>query len=112
MAWGRVFFVARSRTFLSPSVTPPQRGVCLSVPAWSPFLGDDRAHADRLRTRRLPARLADAVGPLFAGYASDRSGDRRRLRLIRASDRLPVGRQSLWPQPFDFGATSPIFARR
>ena len=66
--------VARSCTLLSRAVTPPQRGGCLSVPTWSPFLGDDRAHADRLRTRRLPARLADAVGPLFAGSASGRSG--------------------------------------
>ena len=60
----------------------------------------DRAHADRLRARRLPAGLADAVGPLFAGSASGRPGDRRGIRRIRASDRLSAGRQSLWPQPF------------
>ena len=55
-------FVARSRTFLSHSVTSPQRGSCLSAPTRNPLAGTDRAHADRLRARRLPARLADAVG--------------------------------------------------
>ncbi len=60
----------------------------------------DRAHADRLRARRLSAGLADAVGSLFAGSASGRPGDRRGLRRIRAADRLSAGRQSLWPQPF------------
>ena len=69
--------VARSRTFLSHAVTPPQRGGCLSVPTRSPLAGTDRAHADRLRARRLPARLADAVGLLVAGSASGRPGDRR-----------------------------------
>ena len=67
---------ARSRAFLSHSVTPPQRGGCLSVPTRSPLAGTDRAHADRLRARRLPARLADAVGLLLAGSASGRLGDR------------------------------------
>src|ERR1017187_2321558 len=67
-------FVAGSRTFLWHSVTPPQRGVCLSVPARGPLPGADRAHADRLRARRLPAGLADAVGSLFAGSAR---GDRK-----------------------------------
>ena len=56
--------------FLSHAVTPPQRGGCLSVPTRSPLAGTDRAHADRLRARRLSAGLADAVGPLFAGSAS------------------------------------------
>src|ERR1039457_4179872 len=55
--------VARSGTLLSHAVTPPQRSVCLSVPTRSPFLGANRAHANRLRPRRLPARLADTVGP-------------------------------------------------
>src|SRR5207302_9309636 len=97
MARGRVFLAARSRTFLSHSVTPPQRGSCLSVPTWSPFLADDRAHADRLRTRRLPARLVDAVGSLFTGFASGRSGARSGIRRLRAAYRLSAGRQSLWP---------------
>src|SRR5450759_4704474 len=102
--------VARCRTFLSHSVTPPQRGGCLSVPTRSPLPGVARSHADRLRARRLPAGLADAVGPLFAGPASGRSGDRRGIRRIRASDRLSAGGQSLWPQPFGFGAASSLFA--
>ena len=55
---------AGSRRFLSHAVTPPQRGGCLSAPTRSPLAGTDRAHADRLRARRLPARLADAVGLL------------------------------------------------
>src|ERR1019366_658081 len=108
MAWGRVFLVARSRTFLSHSATPPQRGGCLSVPTWSPFLADDRAHADRLRTRRLPARLADAVGSLFAGPASSRSGARSGIRRLRAAYRLSAGRQSLWPQPVGCGTAAPV----
>ena len=69
--------VARSRTFLSHAVTPPRRGGCLSVPTRNPLAGTDRAHADRLRARRLPARLADAVGLPSAGSASSRPGDRR-----------------------------------
>ena len=32
------------------------------------------------------------------------------LRRIRASHRLSPGRQSLWPQPFGFGAASPFLA--
>ncbi len=104
--WSTV--VARSRTFLSHSVTPPQRGGCLSVPTRSPLLDDDRAHADRLRTWRLPARLADAVGPLLAGSASGRSGNRRGIRRLRASHRLSAGRQSLWPQPLGRGTAAPV----
>src|SRR5260370_7762533 len=100
--------MARSGPLLSHSVTPPQRGRCLSVPRRSPFTGADRAHADWLRARRLPAGLADAVGPLFAGPASGRSGDRRGIRRIRASDRLSAGRQPLWPQPLVFGPTPPL----
>ena len=71
--------------FLSHSVTPPQRGGCLSVPTRNPLAGTDRAHADRLRARRLPARLADAVGLPSPGSASGRPGDRRWLRRLRAS---------------------------
>src|ERR1019366_904875 len=97
-------------TFLSHSVTPSQRGGCLSVPTRSPLPGADRAHADRLRTRRLPTGLADTVRPLFAGSASSRPGGRRGLRLVRASHRLSAGRQSLWPQRFACGAASPLFA--
>src|ERR1017187_9901478 len=101
-------FVARSRTFLWHSATPPQRGVCLFVPTWSPFLGDDRAHADRLRTRRLPARLADSVGPLFAGSASGWSGARSRIRRLRASYLLPAERKSLGPYLWGGGAAAPV----
>ena len=39
-----------------------RRGGCLSAPTRSPLAGTDRAHADRLRARRLLARLVDAVG--------------------------------------------------
>src|ERR1035441_683646 len=102
--------VARSGTLLSDAVTPPQRSGRLSIPTRSPFLGANRAHANRLRPRRLPARLADTVGPLFAGSARGRPGDRRGLRRIRASDRLSAGGQSLWPQHFARGAASPLFA--
>src|ERR1019366_3927588 len=98
------------RTFISHSVTPPQRGGCLSVPARNPFTGVARSHADRLCSRRLPAGLAGPVGLLFANSVSGRPGDRRGLRRIRASDCLSAGRQSLWPQPFAFGAASPFFA--
>src|ERR1019366_7216216 len=87
-----------------------RRGGCLSAPTRNPFTGADRAHADRLRARRLPAGLANATGSLFAGPASGRPGDRRGLRRLRASDRLSVGRQPLWPQPFAGGAASPLFA--
>src|ERR1017187_4310036 len=102
--------VAGSRTFLSHSVTPPRRGGCLSAPTRNPLPGADRAHADRLRARRLPAGLADAVGSLFAGSATGRPGERPGVRRLRASDRLSVGRQPLWPQPFACGAASPLFA--
>src|SRR5579864_1694549 len=112
MAWGGAFFVARGRTFLSHSVTPPWRGVRLSVPTRSPFIGNDRAHADRLRTRRLPARLADAVGSLIAGSASGRSGDRSGIRRIRPAHRLSAGGQSLWPQPFGCRPVTPVLAGR
>src|SRR3989442_7937635 len=89
--------IAGSRTFLSHSVTPPQRGGCLSAPTRNPLAGADRKHADRLRAPRLPAGLADAVWSLFAGSASGRLGGRRRVRRILPSDRLSVGRQSLLP---------------
>ena len=44
--------------------------------------------------------------------ASSRPGDCRRLRRLHASHRLSAGRQSLWPQPFGFGAASPFLAGR
>src|ERR1035438_426285 len=88
-------FAAGSGAFLSPAVAPPRRGGCLSRPTRTPLAGTDRTHADRLRARRLPARLADAVGPLFAGFASGRPGDRRGLRRIRAPDCLSVGGQPI-----------------
>src|SRR5450755_2731754 len=103
--------VAGNGSFLSHAVTPSQRGGYLSVPARSPLPGTAPTHADRLRAWRLPARLADAVGPLFAGSARCRPGDRRGLRRIRAADRYSAGGQSLWPQHFGCGAASPIFAR-
>jgi CHC2 zinc finger len=53
--------------------------------------------ADWLRARRLPAKLADAVGPLFAGSASGRPDDHSGIRRIRAAYRFSAGRQSLWP---------------
>src|SRR5205823_3181172 len=62
----RYTFAARSRAILLRSVTPPQRGSGLSAPTRHPLPGADRAHADRLCARRLSARLADAVGLLFA----------------------------------------------
>jgi hypothetical protein len=65
-------------------------GDCLSAPTRSPLAGSDRAHADRLRTRRLPARLADAVGLPVLGPASSRVGHRRRVRRFRAPYRLSV----------------------
>src|SRR5215469_3851254 len=111
MAWCRAS-VAGSCTFLSHSVTPPQRSGCLSVPTRNPLVGTDRAHADRLCAWRLSARLVDTVGLLFADPASGRPGDRRGLRRIRASYRLSPGKQSLRPQPFGLGASSPVFAGR
>src|SRR5437763_1752435 len=102
--------IAGSRTFLSHSVTPPQRGGCLSLPTRNPFPGADRAHGDRLRARWLSAGVADAVGSLFTGSASGRPGDQRGLRRLRTADRLSVGRQPLWPQPFTCGAAAPLLA--
>jgi hypothetical protein len=55
-----------------------------------------------LKTAGLPA----------PARTSSRSGHCPRLRRIHASDRLSAGRQSLWPQPVGFGATSPLFAGR
>ena len=57
---------------------------CLSAPTRTPLAGTDRAHADRLRAWRLPARLADAVGLPAPGSASSRAGHRRRLRHLHA----------------------------
>jgi len=104
--------IAGSRTFLSRSVTPPRRGDCLSVPTWYPFPAAGRAHAGRLRPRRLPPKLADAVGPRFAGSPSGRPGHRRWLRHLRAPRRFPAGGQSLWPKPFGLSTSSSVLARR
>src|ERR1035438_9007073 len=102
--------VTRSGTLLSYSVPPPQRCVCLSIPTGDPLLGADRAHADRLRAWWLPAGLADTVGPLSAGSARGRPCDRSGLRRICTSNRLSVGRQSVWPQPLGRSTTSPVSA--
>src|SRR4029077_14683259 len=53
----------------------------------SPVAGTDRAHADRLRTRRLSARLADAVGlplpPLHqAGLVTAAGYDAYKRRIV------------------------------
>src|SRR5215831_20695577 len=101
---------AGNGTLLWHPVAPPRRRRCLSVSTWNPLPGSDRAHAHWLRTRRLPAGLAHAVGLLSARSASGRPGDRRGLRRIRTPDRLSSGRQSIWPQPFAFGAASSVSA--
>src|SRR5579862_7645558 len=52
----------RNNPFLLHAVATPRRSSRLSASTRSPVAGTDRAHADRLRARRLPARLVDAVG--------------------------------------------------
>jgi hypothetical protein len=53
--------------FLSHAATPPRRGHCLSASTRNPLAGTDRAHADRLRARRLPAGWLTQLGyPLQA----------------------------------------------
>ena len=108
MAWCSTL-AARSRELLSPAVTPSRRGGCLSAPPRTPLAGTDRAHAHRLRAWRMPARLADAAGLPTPGSPSSRFGFDRGIRYLHASYRLPAGRQSLWPQSFDFGAASSVF---
>ena len=56
--------------FLSHAVTPPWRGGCLPVPTRHPLAGTHRAHANRLCSWRLPARLADAVGLLRSRFCA------------------------------------------
>jgi hypothetical protein len=109
MAWLGPF-TAGSREFLSPAVTPSRRGGRLSAATRSPLAGADRAHADRLCARRLPARLADAVGLPTVCFASSRLGHDPWIRHLHTAHRLPVGRQSLWTQPLGFGATSSVLA--
>ena len=60
MAWPGTAAVG-NRQLLPRAVTPPQGGGCLSVRARSAFPGTYRSHAHRLRSRRLFARLVDAV---------------------------------------------------
>src|SRR5437588_2591281 len=105
-------FAARSCAFLWHSVRAAPRGSGLSPATGNPFAGTDRTHADRLRARRLLAGVVDAVGLPVAGSVSGRPGDRRGLRRIRASDRVPVGGQSLRPQSFRRGSAAPVFAGR
>ena len=57
----------------------PRRGGCLSAPTRSPLTGTGRAHADRLRSRRLLARLVDTVRLPAPCSASSRFGHCRRL---------------------------------
>src|ERR1035437_3664199 len=99
------------RRALSPGEVLASLGVAAPMTR-GPLPSADRAHADRLRAWWLPAGLADTVGPLFAGSARGRPGDRRGVRRIRTSNRLSVGRQSVWPQPLGRSATSPVSAGR
>src|SRR5579864_2854319 len=107
MAWlGLV--VARGRGLLSHAATPPRRGNRLPAPTWSSLPGADRAYANRLRARRLPARLAVAVGLPAPDVASSRFGNRLRIRRLYASCRVSARGQPLWPQPVCRGAASPF----
>src|SRR5580704_7048930 len=83
--------VARCRPFLSHSVSPPQRGVRLPLPTRRPLVGGDRTHGHRLRSWRLPARLAHAVRAFFAGFVSGRPGNCSGLRCVHSTDCLSVG---------------------
>src|SRR5260370_2918258 len=62
---------AGSREFLSHAVTSSRRGGRLSAATRSPLAGADRAHADRLCARRLPARFAYPVWLPPFGSASN-----------------------------------------
>ena len=93
--------VARSRTFLSHAVTPPSARrlpICYQRGIRSPEL------IEHMRIGYAPGGCLRGwltqLGYPLAGSASGRPGDRRGIRRIRASDRLPAGRQPLWPQPF------------
>ena len=61
-------------SFYLHAVATPRRSSRLSASTRSPVAGTDRAHADGLRTWRLPARLVDAVGLFTPHPASSRSG--------------------------------------
>src|SRR6202034_650860 len=74
--------------------------------------GTDRAHADGLRARRLPAKLAAAVRLPAPRPASSRFGYGCWLRRIHPSDRVSAGGQSLRPQHLDIGVASPVLAGR
>ena len=63
------------------------------MPTRSPLAGVDRAHADRLRTRRLLARLAHTVGPPGPGSAASRFGDCLWLRHLQTSRGVSAGRE-------------------
>src|SRR5262249_2123711 len=89
--------IAGSHRVLSCAATPPLRGGRLSVSTRNPVIRTDRAHADRLRARRLPTRLADATGLPLPGITRSRTGHRRRLRHLHAPRGVSAGRQPLWP---------------
>src|SRR4051794_16954411 len=101
---------ARSCWFLSPAVTPSQRGCCLPVPTRNPLARTDRAHADWLRTWRLLAGLVDAVGLPAPDVASGRFGKRLWIRRLHTSRRVSARRQPLWPQPVRRGAATSFLA--
>src|SRR5438128_2941 len=111
MAWLAVA-ATRGRRILSHAATPSQRGGYLSGTARTSFTGTDRAHADRLRSWRLSARLVEPTGPPPSVSPSSRPGYYRRLRRLHASRGISAGKQSLWPQHLGLRATSPILARR
>ena len=102
---------AESRGFLWHAVTPPRRGCDLPVPTRRPHAGSRRAHANRLCSWSLPARLAHTVGLSAPGFASSRLGHQHGLRRLCASDCFPSGSQPVWPQSFGLGAASPLLAR-
>src|SRR5215831_4695642 len=73
---------AESRGFLWHAVTPPRRGCDLPVPTRRPHAGSRRAHANRLCSWSLPARLAHTVGLSAPGFASSRLGHQHGLRRL------------------------------
>jgi hypothetical protein len=82
----------------------------LSAPTRTPLSGIDRAHADRLCTRRLLASLADAIGLPATSSASSRLRLCSRLRHLHPSHCIPARRQSQRAQYLSFSATSPVSA--
>src|ERR1700674_1835376 len=91
--------IGRSRWLLPYAVTPACRRGCLLIPARGPLAGSDRTHENRLRTGRLPARLADTIGLFGRGFTARRFADILWLRQLPTSRGLPAGREPLWPQP-------------